>query len=65
MFKLLRRISSSVFPLNDRPWADDGVSAVPAAHPSQFASLTRTLDSYFHRSYYWKEAEIKLCRNER
>jgi len=29
MFKLIRRISSSVFPLNDRPWADDATSTAP------------------------------------
>ena len=39
MFQLLRRISGSVFPRNDRPWADDGVPLFPACF-SQFASLT-------------------------
>jgi len=29
MFKLIRRISSSVFPRNDRPWADDATSTAP------------------------------------
>jgi len=29
MFKLLRRISSSVLPRNDRPWADDATSTAP------------------------------------
>jgi len=29
MFQLLRRISGSVFPRNDRPWADDATSTAP------------------------------------
>ena len=60
MFKLIRRISSSVFPRNDRPWADDGAPLFTLPIPSQPALLTQTLDSDVHCSYHWKETEIKL-----
>jgi len=46
MFKLIRRISSSVFPRNDRPWADDATSTAPTIRMKRkLSSVDMDLDT--------------------
>jgi len=63
MFKLLRRISSSVFPRNDRPWADDATSTAPTiGMKRRLSSVDMDLDapvgSLSKKSRIGKDADV-------
>ncbi|KAF9653683.1 hypothetical protein BDM02DRAFT_3182681 [Thelephora ganbajun] len=63
MFKLLRRLSSSVFPRNDRPWADDATSTAPTiGMKRRLSSVDMDLDtpvgSLSKKSKRGKDADV-------